>query len=269
MKKLTIALFSGMMSMSGWAACIYNFDATEAQIKQANVGTVPPVRKFPILNTNTGAFTLENASYQYLASTSAFVQSLSNYINGASNTITGDKNLSNNGRYVVELKINNFSDIPIGTYVGTQSGVFTLGYNFYGIKNGNLKYGGFLWVTNSDQTKTKKVFISFSDLETGANYGKEYEISYNIVNNYIIGLYFDQDTKQIGINLNGIDKGFVNNVPLAGSVSQISFQMFGLAGGYPTTLPNTFQPSETIIFDASQMSLNYSTNSKDICGNTL
>ena len=269
MKKLTITVLLGLSSMSGWGACTYNFDATDLEIQQTNTGAVPPVRKFPILNANTGSFTLENNAYQYLASTSTFAQSLSRYMHGTSTTIVGDKNLTNNGRYVVELKINNFSDIPTGAYVGNQSGVFTLGYNFYGIKNGNLKYGGFLWVSNSDQDKTKKVFISFSDLGAGVNYGKEYEISYNTANNYKIGLYFDQDTKQIGINLNGLDKGFINNTPLSESASQMSFQMFGLVGGYSTTLPNTFQPSETIIFDGSQTSLNYTTNSKDICGNVI
>ncbi|MFW1800860.1 DUF4882 family protein [Acinetobacter nematophilus] len=269
MKKLTLALVTGLMSVSGWSACTYNFDTTEIEIQQMSNNLIPPAKKFSSLNETTGSFTLESNSYQYWASTSSFLNSYKKYMNGTSSTITGDKTIQNTGRYSVELKINDFADIPNGTYVGNQSGVFNLGYNFFGIKNGSLKYGGFLWIVNSDQAKTKTVFVTLTDLSIGANYGKEFQLSYNTPNNYIVGLYFDQDARQIGINLNGIDKGFINNVPLHEAATQVSFQMYGTSGGYPASLPKTFKPTQTLIFDASQITLKYLTGTKDICGNTI
>lgn len=269
MKKLTLALVTALMSVSGWTACNYNFDATETEIQQMSSTLIPPAKKFLNLNGTTGSITLESNSYQYWASTSSFLNSYKNYMNGTSSTITGDKTIQNTGRYAVELRINDFAEIPMGTYAGSQSGVYNLGYNFFGIKNGNLKYGGFLWVVNSDQTKNKTVFVTVTDLGSGVNYAKEFQLNYNAPTNYIVGLYFDQDARQIGINLNGTDKGFINNVPLQESATQVSFQMFGTSGGYPASLPKTFKPSQTMIFDASQTTLKYLSNTKDICGNTI
>lgn len=269
MKRMIFGLMINSICISSWAACSYDFDATNTEIQQMIGNPIPLAKKFPYLNGATASFLLENSSYQYHASTSSFAQSYKNYINGTNNTILGDKNLSSTGMYAVELKIDNFADIPIGSHSGNQSGVYTLGYNFYGIKNGNLKYGGFVWLTNSDDTKTKKVYVSFSDLGAGINYEKEFDIAYSSANNYKIGLYLDQDSKQIGINLNGIDKGYINNTPLSDSATQISFQMFGLVGGYPTSLIGTYQPTETLIFERSQMTLNYSSNTKGICENTI
>jgi len=268
-KKIIIGLIIGTISLESWGACSYNFDATTTEIQQMIGNPIPPAKKFPYLNGTTASFPLENSSYQYHASTTAFAQSYKNYMNGTNSTILGDKNLSSTGNYAVELKIDNFADIPIGSHSSNQSGVYTLGYSFYGIKNGNLKYGGFVWIVNSDDAKTKTVYISFSDLGAGINYGKEFDIGYNTANNYRIGLYLDQDAKQIGINLNGVDKGYINNTPLSDLATQISFQMFGLVGGYPTLLTGTYQPTETLIFDSNQMTLNYSSNTKDICGNKI
>lgn len=104
---------------------------------------------------------------------------------------------------------------------------------------------------------------------TGINYEKEFDIAYNSANNYKIGLYLDQDSEQIGINLNGIDKGYINNTPLTDLATQISFQMFGPVGGYPISLIDTYQPTETLVPDHSQMTLNYSSNTKDICGSAV
>lgn len=265
-KHIIMGILLGGVAVNGWATCTYNFDATALEIQQMNPGATPPAKKFTIQSQNTGSFLLENKSYQYYANSAVLAQSLKN-LNSNSGLVTGDKTLPANGKLAFEFKINDFADIPPGSYTGTSSGVHLTGLNFYGTKNGAVKFMGTLWVLNSDDAKTKTVAFSLTDM-AGGQFGQEYNIPFNTPNGYRVGIYLDQDSKQIGINLNGQDKGYINNTPLS-SASEIGVQLVGLSGGYPLSLSGAFYPSSSLIFDSAQITQNYAAGTKDICGNAL
>lgn len=267
MKKIILGLSIGLASVTSWSACTYNFDATELEMQQANPSVTPLLKKFPVFSGATGSFTLQSPTYQYHAMSKKLVTAMPDALTSMS--LVGDKVINNTGIYALELKINDFADIPIGTYTGTSSGTATLGYNFYAMKNSEVVMVGFVWVLNSDQTKKKQVFINYADISSGAVSGKEYDIPYNSPNNYKVGVYFDQNAKKMGVNLNGVNQGYISNTPYSTAPTELSIGLLGLSGGYPASLPNTFHPSMTLITDAQQMSLTYPFGSKDICGNVI
>ncbi|MEG0482146.1 MAG: DUF4882 family protein [Acinetobacter sp.] len=267
MKNLLLALTLSTFATGSWAACPYNLDATELEIQQSNPSATPPLKKFPVFLGSTGSFTLQAPSFQYHAMSKKLATAMPTAF--TSMTIAGDKIISNTGIYAIELKINDFANIPLGTHTSTSSGVTTLGYNFYAMKNNAIVMAGFVWIMNSDDTKKKQVVVDYVDLSSGTSTGKQYDIPYSSPNNYKIGVYFDQNAKKMGVNLNGVNQGYISNTSYSIAPTELSIDLMGLSGGYPTSLPSTFHPSMTLITDAQQMSLTYPSGSKDICGNIL
>ncbi|WP_288386420.1 DUF4882 family protein [uncultured Acinetobacter sp.] len=86
--------------------------------------------------------------------------------------------------------------------------------------------------------------------------------------NQKLGFYFNQNTNQIGLIINGINQGYVANIN--DKLNQIGFFM---SGGFPPFAANSSNLgkvlSQEYIFDRSQLSSGFPAGTKDICGNSL
>ncbi len=92
--------------------------------------------------------------------------------------------------------------------------------------------------------------------------------SYDNQANQKTGLYFNQDTKQIGLIINGINQGYVVN--MTEKLKEVGFALTGSLSAFAANSPNLGKVlSQEFIFDHSQLSSGYPAGTKDICGNPL
>ena len=246
MKKLTIAILIGLMSASGWSACTYSLDVTQATLDANQPGS----KVFPIRNNQKSSFLISPTNGQtpkYVAvDNNSFTQQSLALINPPIN-----------GLFAYEFKI------KIPTY-NLQSGE---GLTFFpimgtGVNGGNNTQGIVMSYLNDS---TMNVFslnnsngrngIIFSPQTTASGY-------------QTLGIYVNQDSKQVGYILNGVNQGYVYNY------SQIAtgykFGYIASLNGFNSSSPNIGKEiSIELITDATKMTQTYPTGTKDICGNTI
>lgn len=83
-----------------------------------------------------------------------------------------------------------------------------------------------------------------------------------------IGIYVNQDTKQVGVIYNGVNKGYVSTNP--SKINSLAFTNGMAYYGTDSTSPNIGKVhSVELITDKNQFQFTYPTGTKDICGNVI
>ncbi|MDR3027254.1 MAG: DUF4882 domain-containing protein [Acinetobacter sp.] len=267
MKKLTIAILTGLMSASGWSACTYNFDATNSQI--SNLGAVP-------FTNNSGQIVSANVTSDKKMYLTSSAEGLNGYL---TNSGTGDKTLPSSGILAFEVAIPKFilskpsngeveADIILfskdSVNQGVLSGMIYLhsGYNNVSGYSENARVGGFLgggsYTMNNGQMTINNPSVSLPF--TGA--------TLPLNSNYRVGIYLNQNSKQLGLIINGVNKGYVFNYEK--SLLNLGV-ILGLTTARLTPSDNVLNQEVklSLVTDKNEFQFTYPTGTKDICGNTI
>ncbi|MDA3441743.1 DUF4882 family protein [Acinetobacter bereziniae] len=251
MKKLTIAILTGLMSASGWSACTYDFDVTAAEFNKVNnnpylelfpnrtnqklsinlvVGNPPPPKTWYIYTGASSAFTLDNSK--------------------------GDKVVTSNGIFAFEYKLK----VPINNLSGGALGFFPAG-SLSKLQNGE-QFDTTFFYHNS---------LSNNLFSLSMGYGPNAKIKtfspINTTDGYQrIGIYINQNSKQAGLIINGVNYGYLYN--LTDKIQNIGF-VFSAAFQNIQSSDANQEVSFEVVTDASKITQTYPTGTKDICGNAL
>lgn len=270
MKKLTIALATGLVSMSGWSACTYDFNATQAQIDTYNSSHSRKKELMTTINTSTQ----EGISVIKLMGNPTIDQVLA-----SATTLNGipDKNVVNNGiiAFEVEIDTSQLQSLLAGsTQEIQQMGFVVAGSSASGMElgiqlaqalvnnsppsaNGNqlVIVGGSYQTTNGQ--------IGFKDIDP-----RSFPIQVPSNGKVRFGVYINQQSKQLGFIVNGVNYGYMN-VTANNPITKIGF--FAESQAAPNAnskfigKPITFK----LITDSTKMTQTYPTGAKDVCGNTI
>lgn len=262
MKKVWLGAFAGLL-LSGHAiaSCDYNFDATQAQLSMAEFGI-----KFPSLTNQQGSFNIQgnnpSGTTTYMAASSDFISS------GG----VGDKSLPSSGIVALELntKLINTDMVNQEKVTVTHSVMATdsAGRNFviqagYGNNTAVANYEKYLivWVfdfrknPNSNNVDDIMVYGTVEPIDTS-----------KAVQN--LGFYLNQSTNQLGVIINGTNKGYVAS--LTEKASGLAILMKGEQSLIATNSNDIGKTvSAALVTDSASLTQTYPSGSKDICGTTL
>lgn len=277
MKKYLIptALMSMLTAGQAMAACPYTLDATATQFSQFSP-TVTPRVKFPSVNLGTQRVlaTLAASPIGYGAGSVAGVQKLLDYQSSPSTSALADPSLPASGVVAFEYRFNNF----IAQLTGSEYQYVNSGFEFMGSNGVNSNPKNLvvtLALTNSNSSSKQATELLVIVHVPPASLGgtsqvlayETYPVSQPVANTFRVGLYLNQDSNQIGLNINGVNKGYIAN--LSDAISYVGY-IPAATSQLSSTSPAIGQTlSGTLITDASQLTLSYPSGAKDICGNTI
>lgn len=256
MKKLTIALLTGLICASGWSACTYDLDVTQATLDSKQSGSTV----FPNVNGQTASFNI--------SSTTTSTNNQKYYVISNNKDMLGVRkgiNVPQNSIFAYEFKFK----LPTNQFTGTEQIIFfpivSTGLNSSGSQNTMISNLGYL---NSSILAPSPVnTISISNGEAS-----EILVNHNVTNTpdgyQHIGVYVNPTSKQVGYIINGVNKGYLANYDFQIATSAFVFGASIL--GISQTSPNIGKEiSIELITDAAKMTQTYPTGTKDICGNTI
>ncbi|EPG37856.1 DUF4882 family protein [Acinetobacter colistiniresistens] len=263
MKKLSTVILGSLLSIgSASGACRYDLDATAAQISA--MPTTIPNLKFPTVTGQRSAFQVTsnkldtyNVKMFFAASANTAQQmAINNQI------LVGDKNIAPSGQIAFEFLINNFSDTLV-----TSNTFIAIGYNIILTDTANALKLANIYVIN-DSVSGSYIKVNFSDMNGGNDTTNIYPIAISSIPGLRIGMFINQNTKQIGLNINGINKGYITS--FNGIPSKLSFLTSGYTMYVKNNDPNIGQTiSGELVTDKNKMGLTYAPSTTDICGTTL
>lgn len=256
MKKLTIAILTGLMSASGWGTCNYDLDVTQATLNFKQPGST----LFPNINGQTASFLISsttsssNNQKYYVISNNSDMLGLRKGINFPQNSI-----------FAYEYKFK----VPTNQFTGNEQILFfpivSTGTNSSGTQStitSNLGY-----VNSSKLAPTPVNAISISNADASNILATQSVVNTNDGFQHI-GIYVNASSRQIGYIINGVDRGYLENYsfPLATT----SFVFGASIIGIPQNSSNIGKEiSIELITDSTKMTQTYPTGTKDICGNTI
>ncbi|USA45200.1 DUF4882 domain-containing protein [Acinetobacter sp. C26M] len=271
MKKLILgALFSIPTLTSAFPLCAYNLDATPSEISNYILGGRVP-EKFPILDGQSYGYKVlarnntSNDSKLYVAGSSKFINDIvawNNADNSKEADLQGDVVLQDSGVYAFEYKINSF---PYSTL--SSNSKLSLGSMIVGTSNNRKSVHIITTLSNASPSTGFQFKIEIIDKEASTYYPFVYNFPYELTN-FRYGLYFNQDTKQIGLIFNGVNKGYLRT--LTSKIDSLGIILQGESNGGNSidgTIGKTI--SGGLVTDKTQLKYFYPVTTKDICGNRL
>ncbi|MCU4416152.1 DUF4882 domain-containing protein [Acinetobacter bereziniae] len=255
MKKLTIAMLTGVMSASGWSACTYNFDATQAQIS-AVLPSLNPIKMVNLSNSKTQILISSSQNTQYyLALSSDIANKKIALMNSNSYLLPkGDINISTPGILAYEYEIK----IPSNLLYGEQ---ITIGPLLAVGTSGSSNSSG---IIASQYDSNNLGVVGYNNFQTSNNQN----YATNVSGTNRVGIYFNQSTKNWGVIINGVNKGYVGHLDYA--VDNYGFQFSVGTSGFSQSSPSIGKSvTLELVTDKNQFQFTYPTGTKDICGNTI
>lgn len=244
--------------MNGWSACTYNFDANQAQITQAFNGA----SKFPNVNSSKVdfSFTPSTNDNVYVAFSSTFANALSQSKKSFWQT-TGDKLIPTTGILAFEFKIK----VPTYTLAQGETLIFfPIGVSGTTAGNQNAFMIMIMQGNNNDDSTAFHI-------AAGA-YGSAAPVIEPLVTTpsgfQKFGFYINQDTKQIGLTVNGVNKGYIGtySVPATNFAADFTALVKPLATNASVLGQNV---SLELITDRNNLTEPFPLGAKDICGNVI
>ncbi|RZG47521.1 DUF4882 family protein [Acinetobacter wuhouensis] len=255
MKKILVGVFFIGMVSNIFASCDYNFDATTSDYSQ-----IPFVQPFPSVNGQSGSATVQfPISKMYMQMSHKLAQTqITKQFNANSGV-----SVPSNGTFVVESKINNIA--PLAT-----SGILNQGNTIYGYSGSSSFMLGYTIINMMGNQPV--LSVSSNPTALGGLESNHLQIPLNLPlsANYRIGFYFNQNSGQVGIIVNGVNYGYLNGFsfqPITSINIAHMVNMHFTSNSNDPVIGTTLD--ETINTDASQITQNYPTGAKDICGNLI
>ncbi|MCH7309698.1 DUF4882 domain-containing protein [Acinetobacter sp. NIPH 1852] len=286
-----------LRSLNQSETCQYSFDATQEDYNDLwnNQNSDYLMAIFPNINGQKFSltvappyFSINDPEYgtfnylQYLATSKARFYSAINspyfpYLQDG----LGDFNLPATGILALEMQL----DIPgaplNGGYYGKQGSSYFADINFNGItENGYVVRSGYSFMAgsadpdfgenppfvlfmlgypNSDDTEYTSVAYYYNKM---TNYQSKY---------HRLGIYINQNTKQVGFIVNGVDQGYQGTLPAA--LKNIGFDIRSWVGsdrdGKFSDKLAGLEFSSELITDRNALQFTYPQGTTDICGNNI
>lgn len=270
MRKILLGILVGVISATSWGACSYNFDLTQLQIDTYNN---THSRKKELMTTiNTSA--QKGTSVIKLIGNPTVDQVLAS---GATLNNTPDKTVVNNGIIAFESEIDTSQLQSI--LAGSTQEIQQMGFVMAGSSASGMELGVNLsqsLVNNSPSSANGNhlVIIGGSyNYTNGQSTLKDidprsFSIQVPSDGKVRFGIYINQQSKQIGFIVNGVNYGYMN-VIANNPITKIGF--LAEVQGAPSTNSKFIGKSVSLklITDRTQMTQAYPTGTKDICGNTI
>ncbi|WP_252059521.1 DUF4882 family protein [Acinetobacter sp. AHP123] len=248
--------------------CKYNFDATQEDFDVFNTqySDRPPTMRFPLINGQKFGFKVEPITedkYGYLVYTAKSKTKMN------STTYEGDFLLPNKkGVVAFEMQLK----VPIAS---SSESFYVSNIDFTGVTDNNYTIRSFY-----------EFIIGAHDFEFGENppslyYSLVSEVGdYELIDRYFknkkmtsntneyqrLGIYINQDTKQVGFIFNGVDEGYQFKLP--GSLQKVAFAIDAHADIVSTNFFGQEFSSE-LITDRNALQFSYPQGTTDMCGNAI
>lgn len=290
MKKIILATIIGMSGMSNsFAECTYSFDATLQDIKAfeaangANTANYRYAEQVAnINNTNQSGYDVinyySNKDVDKLLASKKYIQFKTQYPSDTpDNVVIIDKAIGSSDIFAQEfifdvnnLKVNlgNNSQMYEYGFVITGSSeskveltlnlMFAKGNNYSGVLNGDAIAS--LGATYKSDGNGHLTYLSANRTNNPVQVPTDGKVR--------VGIYVNQNTKQIGYIVNGVNYGYLNltmenklkYISFMGAINQDHFANSALTGK---------TVGLQLITDKSKMQFTYPTGTKDICGVAL
>ncbi|WP_151686927.1 DUF4882 domain-containing protein [Acinetobacter nosocomialis] len=253
---------------SSTPVCQYHFDATQEDYDLWNNDHPDyfPMKIFPIINGQKFSLKvdpiLENeyGNIDYIARSKAGLNSTNDI---------GDFSIPNKGiiAFEMELKIptvavGNSSYISNIDFTGVTNNGYTVRSN-YGFHTGTYDpdFG------ENPPTLNYSLVYRVSD-NSGPDhpYFKSQNMTNNMNGYQRLGIYINQNTKQVGFILNGVDQGYQSNLPAP--LANIRFSIMNGIAIYSEQLFGQELSSE-LITDRNALQFSYPQDTTDMCGNAI
>lgn len=253
--------------------CQYNFDATQEDYdvwSNENPGYVP-LSIFPLITGQKFSLKVEprpESDYGYIDYVARSKASLN-----SSNDI-GDLTLPHTGIIAFEMEFK----IPTITLVnsGFENNAYMSSIYFTGVTNNGYSvrssYGFEMGTYDPDfgENPTRLSYSVAYRVSDNSGPDHSYYKSQNMTNNtqeyQRLGIYINQNSRQVGFIFNGVDQGYQSSLPaplenisfsVASSISVYSNQLFGQ------------ELSNELITDRNALQFNYPQGTTDMCGNAI
>ncbi|MGR2824939.1 DUF4882 domain-containing protein [Acinetobacter sp. 1124_18A] len=249
--------------------CQYNFDATQEDYDLWNIQNIEedtPIKKFPEISGQKFSFRIDPMTaneYSYIEYTEQ-----------------------------TKIKLNSINDI--GDFVLPYKGIIALEIEFKipTIELGQSNYISTVFLTGTTNNRyTVRLHYGFNSGAYSTDFGKispnvNYSLTYRLSNlngpvfSYYdskkvifntngyqrLGIYINQDAKQVGFILNGVDLGYKSNLPAP--LANLSLMLSSSAGVFSEHLFGQ-ELSTELITDRNALQFNYPQGTTDMCGNAI
>ncbi|OTU47271.1 DUF4882 domain-containing protein [Acinetobacter pittii] len=257
MKKIILATIMGFSGTSSvFAECTYSFDATLAQLQ--SLGNTS-VQKFPTITGNKFSYKTSQQSSIYTAFSQDYLKRVLAANDSQAMLYTrGDKILPTTGIIAFEYKIkvptlgntgyvNIFPALSGGIMQNGKAVNFIVAY-----QHGPTTNNFYIQTTSNDSALISNGFNLAPEV-TSDGYQK-------------IGIYINQNSNQVGLVFNGVNKGYFAMFP-----SKLDNLYFSLTSNYYDLAAADANKDVSIeyLLDQSKITQTYPTGTKDICGVTL
>ncbi|MFP5066345.1 DUF4882 family protein [Acinetobacter pittii] len=250
----TVIGFSGISSV--FAECTYSFDATLTQLQ--SLGNTS-VQKFPTITGNKFSYKTSQQSSIYTAFSQDYLKRVLAANDSQAMLYTrGDKILPTTGIIAFEYKIkvptlgntgyvNIFPALSGGIMQNGKAVNFIVAY-----QHGPTTNNFYIQTTSNDSALISNGFNLAPEV-TSDGYQK-------------IGIYINQNSNQVGLVFNGVNKGYFATFP-----SKLDNLYFSLTSNYYDLAAADANKDVSIeyLLDQSKITQTYPTGTKDICGVAL
>ena len=271
MKKLLLIMLIGATSATSWgASCNYNFNATQAQI---DVYNNTHTRKRALMTT-IDAVNQQGTSVIRLMGNPTVDQVLA-----SSGTMTDipDKTVVSNGIIVFEAEIDT-SQLQ-SLLGGSAQEIQQMGFAVVGSSSVGKEIGINLAQSviknspyNDDGNHLTIIGGSFNNLNGQTTFKdldpRSFTIQVPTSGKVIFGVYVNQQTKQIGFIVNGVNYGYMN-VVANNPITKIGFLAESQAAPYSSSIFIGKSVTLKVITDSTKLTQTYPSGSTDICGNAI
>lgn len=247
--------------------CKYNFDATQEDYDLFNTQYPdrPPTMRFPLINGQKFGFKVEPITedkYGYLVYTAKSKAKMN------STTYEGDFLLPHKGIIAIEMQLK----VPT---ISSGSSYYSSNISFTGLTDNNYTIRSFyqfiIGAYDFDFGENPpSLYYSLSSQVSDDAIIDRYRKNKNMTGNtnayQRLGVYINQDTKQVGLIFNGIDEGYQFKLPDV--LQKVAFTVDGIAEIQSTNFFGQELSSE-LITDRNALQFNYPQGTTDMCGNAI
>lgn len=276
MNKIILGLLiSSGLSINTYAACTYNFDATQAQVDAKNAAGGRQIKLMSPISITEQKGT---ATITYVGSTPVDqVLTSSKLISiTSSQTPLVDKAVVGTNIVATEFVFDasNLKNVVLGDSYETQQMAFQilgasnlkneisidLGYALMN-KDSTRADGSYVTLIGITRTRDSSGSIVVKDIAQ-----KLIPITLPSDGKVRVGLYFNQVSKQVGYIINGTNYGYLNLIA-ENALKNIGFNGVGIQSPNPNSKFLGKTVSVQLITNKANMQFTYPTGTTDICGN--
>ena len=254
--------------------CKYNFDATQEDYDLWNNEHPEyfPRDVFPFINEQKFGFKVEPRSESEYSDLN-YVALSKVGLNLANDT--GDFTLPHTGIVAFEMELK-LPTSALGNSSLGNSTYYSSGIGFRGVTNNGYTVRSSFWFDMGgydpdfgENPARLNYYVAYR-LSDNSGPNNPYYKGQNMTNNsneyQRLGMYINQNTKQVGLIVNGVDQGYQSTLPAP--LENIRFSVSSSIGIYSNQLFGQ-ELSNELITDRNALQFNYPQGTTDMCGNAI